>query len=557
MTSAQGPNDPKQPAPPAGNGDKGNSGGLPPNLPDPVIEPRSRWLPSLVWVIPLVAALIGVILVVKTVSSRGPTVTISFVSAEGLEPGKTKVKFKDVDIGTVKTITLSKDHSRVLVDVQLTKEATDFAVKDTRFWVVRPRVAASGVTGLSTLLSGAYIGVDAGKSTDDQTYFVGLETPPAVTGDQKGHTFTLHGESLGSLDIGSPVYYRRVQVGQVVAFSLDKDGTGVTLQVFVTSPYDQYVGTNARWWHASGVDLRLDSSGFTLNTQSLATVVLGGIAFQTPPNQQSGPQAQNNATFRLAGDQADAMRDPDGQPVHVVMNFNQSLRGLSVGAPVDFRGIVLGQVTGIGVQYDPKSHAFMMPVTIDLYPDRLGRRSKQALPEQGTTASQDMLQLLVNRGLRGQLRTGNLLTSQLYIALDFFPKAAPAKVNVANDPLELPTVPNTLDELQLQIADIARKIDKIPFDEIGTNLNGSLKNANALFDRMDKEVMPEMRDTLTQAKKTFGQAQSTLQSDSPLQSDVHQALQELTRTLQSLNSLADYLERHPESLLRGKSGDKP
>jgi paraquat-inducible protein B len=560
MTSAQGPNDPKQPAPPssnAGGGNGGKGGGLPPNLPEPVIEPRSRWLPSLVWLIPLVAALIGVILVVKTVSSRGPTVTISFVSAEGLEPGKTKVKFKDVDIGTVKTITLSKDHSRVLVDVQLTKEATDFAVKDTRFWVVRPRVAASGVTGLSTLLSGAYIGIDAGKSTDDQTHFVGLETPPAVTGDQKGHTFTLHGESLGSLDIGSPIYYRRVQVGQVAAFSLDKDGTGVTLQVFVTAPYDQYVGTNSRWWHASGVDLRLDSSGFTLNTQSLATVVLGGIAFQTPPNQQPGPQAQTNATFRLAGDQTDAMRDPDGQAVHVVMNFNQSLRGLSVGAPIDFRGIVLGQVTGIGVQYDQKSHSFMMPVTIDLYPDRLGKRANHMLPAQGSVASQDMLQLLVKRGLRGQLRTGNLLTSQLYIALDFFPKAPPTKVNSTGDPIELPTVPNTLDELQLQIADIARKIDKIPFDEIGTNLNGSLKKANGLFDKLDTEVMPEMRDTLTQAKKTFGQAQSTLQSDSPLQSDVHQALQELTRTLQSLNSLADYLERHPESLVRGKSGDKP
>ncbi|SAK70297.1 PqiB family protein [Caballeronia ptereochthonis] len=558
MTSAQGPNDPKQPLPPASGGGNGGKGsGLPPNLPEPVIEPRSRWLPSLVWVIPLVAALIGVILVVKTVSSRGPTVTISFVSAEGLEPGKTKVKFKDVDIGTVKTITLSKDHSRVLVDVQLTKEATDFAVKDTRFWVVRPRVAASGVTGLSTLLSGAYIGVDAGKSTEDQTYFVGLEAPPAVTGDQKGHTFTLHGESLGSLDIGSPVYYRRVQVGQVAAFSLDKDGTGVTLQVFVTAPYDQYVGTNSRWWHASGVDLRLDSSGFTLNTQSLATVVLGGIAFQTPPNQQPGPQAQNNATFRLASDQADAMRDPDGQAVHVVMNFNQSLRGLSVGAPVDFRGIVLGQVTGIGVQYDPKSHSFMMPVTIDLYPDRLGRRAKHALPEQGSVASQDMLQLLVKRGLRGQLRTGNLLTSQLYVALDFFPKAPPVTVNANMDPIELPTVPNTLDELQLQIADIARKIDKIPFDQIGNNLNGSLKNANALFDKLDREVVPEMRDTLTQAKKTFNEAQSTLQSDSPIQSDTRQAMQELTRTLQSLNALADYLERHPESLLRGKSGDKP
>ncbi|KND58190.1 Paraquat-inducible protein B [Candidatus Burkholderia verschuerenii] len=561
MTSAQGPNGPNPTDPPQSGGNGGQSGngggGLPPNLPEPVIEPRSRWLPSLIWVIPLVAALIGVFLVVKTVSSRGPTVTISFVSAEGLEPGKTKVKFKDVDIGTVQGITLTKDHSRVLVDVRLTKEATDFAVKDTRFWVVRPRVAASGVSGLSTLLSGAYIGVDIGKSTEDRTHFNGLETPPAITGDQKGHTFTLHGDSLGSLDIGSPVYYRRVQVGQVTAFSLDKDGTGVTMQVFVTAPYDQYVGTNSRWWHASGVDLRLDSSGFTLNTQSLATVILGGVAFQTPPNQQSGPQAKDNTTFKLGSDQADAMRDPDGAAVRVVMNFNQSLRGLSVGAPVDFRGIVLGQVTGIGVRYDRNSHTLMMPVTIDLYPDRLGRRGAEGVTDETAEERKNVLQILVKRGLRGQLRTGNLLTSQLYVALDFFPKAPAAKVNTEGDPIELPTVPNTLDELQLQIADIARKLDKIPLDQIGSNLNDSLKNANALFGKMDKEVLPEMRGTLEEARKTFGQAQATLSSDSPIQSDTRQAMQELTRTLQSLNALADYLERHPESLLRGKQGDKP
>ncbi|KNH04529.1 Paraquat-inducible protein B [Candidatus Burkholderia brachyanthoides] len=551
--SAQGPNGPDKTDPPQSSG---SGGGLPP-LPEPVIEPRSRWLPSLIWVIPFVAALIGVFLVVKTVSGRGPSVTISFVSAEGLEPGKTKVKYKDVDIGTVQGITLTKDHSRVLVDVRLIKEAADFAVKDTRFWVVRPRVAASGVSGLSTLLSGAYIGVDIGKSTEDRTHFVGLETPPAITGDQKGHTYTLHGESLGSLDIGSPVYYRRVQVGQVTAFSLDKDGTGVTMQVFVTAPYDQYVGTNSRWWHASGVDLRLDSSGFTLNTQSLATVILGGVAFQMPPNQESGPQAKDNTTFKLGSDQADAMRDPDGAPVRVVMNFNQSLRGLSVGAPVDFRGIVLGQVTGIGVRYDRTTHSLMMPVIIDLYPDRLGRRGAQGVTDETEEERKNVLQILVKRGLRGQLRTGNLLTSQLYVTLDFFPKALAAKVNTEGDPLELPTVPNTLDELQLQIADIARKLDKIPFDQISSNLNDSLKNANALFGKMDKEVLPEMRGTLEETKKTFGQAQATLSSDSPIQSDTRQAMQELTRTLQLLNALADYLERHPESLLRGKQGDKP
>ena len=556
MTSPQGPgNDPaKGPNDPSRNA---AGGGLPPNLPDPIIEPRSRWVPSLVWVIPLIAALIGIALVVKSVAGRGPTITISFISAEGLETGKTKLKYKDVDVGTVKEITLSKDHSRVLVEVQLTKAAEDFAVKDTRFWVVRPRVAASGVTGLGTLLSGAYIGVDAGKSAEDESHFVGLESPPAVTGDQKGHQFTLRGESLGSIDIGSPIYYRRVQVGQVAGFSLDKDGTGVTMQVFVNAPYDQYIGTNTRWWHASGVDLRLDASGFKLNTQSLATVVLGGLAFQTPPNQQPGPQAPNYMTFRLGADETDAMRDPDGQPVHVVMRFNQSLRGLSQGAPIDFRGIVLGNVTGIGIEYDPKTLTFQMPVTMDIYPGRLGKRFAASVPPNDAEAGQELLQQLVANGLRGQLRTGNLLTGQLYVALDLFPKAAKAKVDVTGDPVELPTVPNTLDELQLQVADIAKKLDKIPFDEIGTNLNSALKNANNLFNQLDTQVVPEARDTLSAAKKTFGEAQSTLQQDSPLQSDVHQALQELTRTLQSLNALADYLERHPESLVRGKPGDKP
>jgi paraquat-inducible protein B len=543
-------NSPKEPTPPSG---------APKNEPpEPEIVTKRGWLPSLVWVIPLIAALIGVGLVVKSVLEKGPTINISFVSAEGLEPGKTKVKYKDVDIGFVKTIKLAKNHSRVNVEVQLTKEAEDFAVKDSRFWVVRPRIGASGVSGLGTLLSGAYIGVDGGRSTETQTQFVGLESPPAVTVDQKGRQFTLRGESLGSIDIGSPVFYRRVQVGQVTGFSLDKDGTGVTLQVFVSAPFDQYVGTNSRWWHASGVDVRLDSSGFKLNTQSLATVIVGGLAFQSPPGQAVGVQAPNNMTFRLGSDEADAMREPDGEPVRVVMNFNQSLRGLSVGAPVDFRGIVLGQVTNIGVEFDPQTKNFNMPVTMDLYPDRLRRRSRgQPVPDSGTEESHRMLLALVKHGLRGQLRTGNLLTGQLYVAIDLFPKAPQATVDVSRDPIELPTIPNSLDELQLQIADIAKKLDQVPFDQIGNNLNTALKNADHLFSQLDKEVLPQARDTLAAAKQTFGSAQATLQQDSPLQSDVHQALQELTRTLQSLNALSDYLERHPESLLRGKSGDKP
>ncbi len=523
----------------------------------PIVVPSTSWLPSLVWLVPLVAALIGIGLVVKTLSERGPTITISFKSAEGLEPGKTQVKYKEVEIGSVKAIKLSKNLTRVIAEVQLKKEAEDFANKDTHFWIVRPRIGTSGVSGLGTLLSGAYIGVDAGRSQETEKTFTGLDVPPVVTGDQQGSSYTLRGESLGSVDIGSPVYYRRVQVGQVVGFSLDRDGTGITVKVFVNAPYNQYIGQNARWWHASGVDLRLDSNGFKLNTQSLATVIVGGIAFQSPPGQDVDTPAPVNTTFHLSANEADAMRDPDHVPIQVVMNFNQSLRGLSLGAAVDFRGIELGQVTSIGIDYDPKLRNFTMPVTMNIYPERLGRRFRETIQTNGESAGRQILLHLVQRGLRGQLRTGNLLTNQLYVALDFFPKAAPVGFQTNRTPLVLPTVPNTLDELQLQLADITRKLNKVPFDQIGSNLNTTLQNADKLFKRLDTQVAPEARDTLRAAKQTFATAQSTLlQQDAPLQTDVRQALKALTRTLQSLNTLADYLERHPEALLQGKPGDR-
>ncbi|MBZ5795893.1 MlaD family protein, partial [Burkholderia contaminans] len=301
----------------------------------------------------------------------------------------------------------------------------------------------------------------------------------------------------------------------------------------------------------------LDSSGLKLNTQSLATVILGGIAFQTPPNQGSGTTAPNDTTFHLASDEADAMREPDGELVQVVMNFNQSLRGLAVGAPVDFRGIVLGEVTNIGIDFDPKTKNFTMPVTMNLYPDRLGKHFRDAVGYQGDAARRLVLKRLVSGyGLRGQLRTGNLLTGQSYVALDFFPQARAESIDITKPVMELPTVPNTLDELQLQLADIAKKLDKVPFDQIGANLNSALVNANKLFTQLDTQVAPEARDTLSAAKQTFVAAEATLQQDSPLQSDVRGALKELTHTLQSLNALADYLERHPESLLQGKPGDK-
>jgi len=533
-----------------------NENGNPP-LPEPHVDKANRWLPSLVWLIPLLAALIGLTLVVKSFVDQGPTVVVSFRSGDGLEAGKTKVKYKDVDIGLVRAISLSRDLSKVLVTIDMSKEAKRFTVADTRFWVVKPRVGASGVSGLGTLLSGAYIGVDAGKSEESRTEFTGLEKPPQVARDEKGSSYILHGDNLGSIDVGSPVFYRRIQVGQVTGFDLDDAGRGIKMTVFVSAPYDQYVGKNTRWWHASGVDVRLDSSGFKINTQSLAALLVGGLAFETVSGLKPQVQAPGGTHFALAADQASAMREPEGMPITTVFYFDQSLRGLSPGAPVDFRGIVMGEVRSVGVEFDPVKKSFRMPVTVDMYPARLGHSFAETIAnDQERNAGPDLLERLVARGLRGQLRTGNLLTGQLYVALDFFPNAPPAKVDTTKEVVEVPTVPNSLDELQTQIASIARKLDKVPFEDIGNNLRDTLKTANILFRQLDGQVVPEMKDTLGEARKTFGEANQLLQKDSPVQSDLREALQQLTQTMQSLNALSDYLERHPESLIRGKQEKK-
>jgi paraquat-inducible protein B len=533
-----------------------NENGAPP-LPEPHVEKARGWLPSLVWLIPLLAALIGVALVAKSIIDQGETVTVSFRSGDGLEPGKTKVKYKDVDIGLVRSISLSRDLSKVLVTIEMSKGASRFTSADSRFWVVRPRIGASGVSGLGTLLSGAYIGVDAGKSEDTSKEFTGLEKPAQVAGDEKGSKYTLHSDTLGSIDVGSPIFYRRIQVGQVTSFDLDEKGRGVKMGVFIAAPYDQYVGKNTRWWHASGVDVRLDSSGFKVNTQSLAAVLVGGIAFESMTGQKPDTVAAAGTNFPLAADQASALREPDGAPITTVLYFDQSLRGLSPGAPVDFRGIVLGEVRSVGVEFDPVKKSFRMPVTVDMYPARLGRSfQKMIADDQDRNAGPLVLERMVSNGLRGQLRTGNLLTGQLYVALDFFPNAAKVKVDMAQYPMEVPTVPNSLDELQTQLSSIARKLDKVPFEDIGKNLRDTLKSANALFKQLDSQVVPEMKDTLGAARQTFSTADQLLQKDSPVQSDLREALQQLTQTMQSLNALSDYLERHPESLIRGKQEKK-
>ena len=529
-----------------------------PELPQPVVT-RRRFNASLIWLVPALAALVALSLVVNAWLQAGPQITISLQSAEGLDPGTTPVKYKSVVIGRVHKIRLSGDRSHVLVTVALEKSAEGFATKGTRYWVVRPRIGLGGVSGIDTLLSGAFIGADVGESDEPEYDFKGLETPPAVNHGAPGRSYTLHSDDLGSLDIGSPVYYRHIQVGRVVSYQLDPDGKGVSLGIFVDGPNDRFVTASTRFWNASGVDLSIGAGGLKLNTQSLATVLAGGVAFQDPPGPHDSTPAAEHTSYRLYGDQATAMAPPDGEPRYIRMRFEQSVRGLAAGSPVEFLGIDIGKVVSVKLDYDPKTQRFPVIVGALVYPQRLGGAyQKLETLARSRGENPDLAQLmgpLVAHGLRAQARIGNLLTGQLYVALDFVPHAPKVAFDPNAKPLTVPTVPGSFDKLQEQLAEIVAKIDKVPFDSIGRNLDQTLAALHATLTQVNGKTLPEVSSTLHGVRKTMGTANDALSGDSPLQQNLDGTLQELQRMARSLRVLTDYLGSHPEALIRGRRPD--
>jgi len=528
-------------------------------LPAPDIQPTRRWHLSLIWLVPLIAALAGLALVIRTHLRAGPTITITLQTGEGLEADKTEVKYKNVIIGRVKDIALSDDHSQVVVTVNLAGSAASIAVDDTRFWVERPRVGVGGISGIGTVLSGAYIGVDIGTSHDKRKDFIGLEKPPAVTRDQKGRRFILHSNDGGSLAIGAPVYYRRLPVGSVTATDLDADGKHVTVQIFLDEPYDRFVKPVTRFWNASGLDLSVNADGLKLNAQSIATVFAGGVAFETSADGDSAPAAAENTEYNLFADQISALALPDDPPLQVSMRFHQTTRGLAPGAPVDFRGITLGMVRTIELEYDPAQKNFYSDVAVDLFPNRLGPAYKTLRgSRKGTTAdAAGILRGLVEGGLRAQMRPGNLITGQMYIALDFMHKAKVAKPEFGAGVTQIPTVPGSIEQIQKQVQDIVDKLDTIPFDEIGLHLRDTLRDADNLLGQLNRDIAPEARKLLEDAERALRALDENVTSqNAPLQRNARDTLEAVNRAAASLRTLADYLERHPESLIRGKPDEK-
>jgi paraquat-inducible protein B len=505
---------------------------MPEREPAPVLESRTvvkkRTRLSVVWIVPIVAALAGVWVAVARILSEGPKITITLRTAEGLEAGKTKIRYNGVDIGTLMTIRLSDDRQGVIATAQMAPKTEPLLVEGTRFWVVSPRISGATLSGLGTLISGAYLGMEIGQSREKKRDFVALAVPPLVTGEMPGRFFVLKTSELGSLDIGTPVYFRRFQVGEVTAYELDKDGKFLTVKVFVNAPYDQYVNPDTRFWHASGIDLSVSATGVSVQTQSVLSILIGGIAFETPATDPVLPPAEAETVFTLFESRADAYKPAARDPQTYRLVFRQSVRGLTVGAPVEFRGIPMGEVVAITPEFDVGTTDFKVTVTIRVDP-RLGVKFVDEEPGH----RKRMVEAMMSRGLRAQLRSGSLLTGALYVAFDLFPDAPPFTVDWSQQPVELATVPGELQGLEASIASIVKKFDKLPIQGIGDDLRKALASARGALDNAGKVVEP----------------------NSALGEQLGNTLEEVNRAARGLRVLADYLEQHPEALIRGKTGE--
>ena len=241
-------------------------------------------------------------------------------------------------------------------------------VDDAKFWVVQPTISLSGISGLNTLLSGQYIGFQAGTSSEKQRDFVALDAPPLIT-DQPGRRFTLNAATLGSVGVGAPVYYRSLPVGEVATYSLAPDGKAIEVTIFVNAPYDKYVTAETRFWNASGIQASAGANGIEIQTESMVSVLVGGIAFDVPDFLSPGPPAPANNEFNLFQNRAIAMTQPDPVERHFVLYFDESLRGLSVGAPVTLFGLTVGHVAEVGLTFNQETLSMRPRVLITFSPD--------------------------------------------------------------------------------------------------------------------------------------------------------------------------------------------
>lgn len=503
---------------------------------------------SLVWLLPLIALIVSGWLIYKSVSEQGPVITISFPTAEGLEVDKTKIKYLDVTIGKVTAITINNDLKTILVTAQMNSAAADYLNDNTSFWVVRPQVGLGGVSGLGTLLSGYYIAIKPGDGPK-QEHFTGLTVPPQLRDNAEGKQFILETNNLGSMRPGTPINFHGISVGEVISHELSAEADAIRLTIFINAPYDQFVRKNTRFWIDSGIDLSASADGFKVRTGPLVSLLSGGIAFRASAEDTAADIKEKNSLFQLYDTYSQSTQVVSGNTLKYVMYFNGSVRGLTEGAPVQLRGFPVGTVTSISMELDEKTAEIRIPVTVELEPDRL-----RAVNNQPDVSDKDIMDQLIKKGLRAQLQTGSLLTGQLLVDLDFYP-ASKIVLSVNNSVYpEFPTTASSLDEFTHSAQIIMDKIAKLPLESLSAEANKTLQDLQGTS-KAATTMLVTAKGTLSAADKTINSAQqvlSTLEPGSTTHYELDMLIRELTRAASSVKQLSDYLEQHPDTLIRGK-----
>ncbi|MDU5781217.1 MAG: intermembrane transport protein PqiB [Pantoea sp.] len=482
------------------------------------VDQIKRWSP--VWIVPIVTLLIGGWILFYHFSHLGPEVTLITENAEGIEAGKTTIKSRSVDVGVVEKAELTDDLHHVEITARLNSGMEKLLHGDSVFWVVKPQIGREGVTGLNTLLSGNYIELQPGKKEEPKERYELLDAPPLAPPDAKGIRITLDSKKAGQLNAGDPVLFRGYRVGTVETSTFDTDKRMMTYQLFIAAPYDRLVTTNVRFWKDSGIAVDMSASGMRVEMGSLTTLFSGGVSFDVPDGWDLGQAATNNADYHLFDDQRSIQDSLYTNHVDFLMFFTDSIRGLQVGAPVEFRGIRLGTVAQAPFMTEGVNQAlnndYRVPVLIRIEPDRFTARLGQDFN------LEQHLQDGKKRGLRASLKTGNLLSGSLYIDLDFYDNVPAYKGpnKIAGYEI-IPTTSGGLSQIQQKLVAALDKINALPLNNVVTEATGTLKES--------QRTLREMQGTLKNLNQiTASPAMKTLPED------MQQTLRELNRSMKGL-----------------------
>jgi paraquat-inducible protein B len=528
---------------------------------------------SLVWLVPIVAIAVAGWLGYRALAERGTLIEITLRSAEGLEAGKTKMKHRDIELGTVEAITPSPDLSSVTVEARMNGYAKPHLVAGTRFWVVRPRLSLEGVSGLNALISGSYIEMDPGAGKPVR-HFVGLEDPPVVSADVPGTSFVLHPQRLGSVSAGAPVSYHGIKVGEILGYQLSDSDGHATVRVFVRAPHDKLVHAGTRFWNSSGVSVALGSEGIKIRSESIEAILAGGVSFDVPQGGVAGPAAKPFSDFTLYDGEDEARNAVFTQKVPFLLHLTGSAKGLSPGATVRMHGIYVGEVMDVHMEYDAATKHMSVPVTFEVEPQRVTILHSDLSQAGFEDRSYAAFREFVARGLRARLSTGDILTGQKIISLDFVPNASKAGMIEGGIYPEIPVVESSdfdsivesaqglLGSLRETSASLNRIVTSPEVRRSLASLDRSLANIDKLTRDASVQTGPllaNLRAASKSADETFQQATTTLSvtadafGNDQKGGDLAGTLHELKQAARSLRVLTDYLESHPESLIQGKS----